>query len=115
MPSLLPEVEGWIKAAGALVAVMMALLVPVRSWIVEDRRYRAQTLQALASASRNAVAGITAPSSALADSLALSAVADGLDRVAAALERLLAVGEDRDRSRLTRALERFLEQQEEAG
>lgn len=115
MTSMLPEVEGWIKAAGAMVAVVMALLVPIRSWIVEDRRYRAQTLQALASASRSAVAGVTAPSSALGDSLALSAVGDGLDRVASVLERLLAAGEDRDRSRLTRALERFLERHGEEG
>lgn len=111
MASLLPEIEGWIKAAGALVAVLMALLVPVRSWMVEDRHYRAQTLQALASAPRDTLTGLSMPSAALADSLALSAVAEGLDRVGRALERLLDAEADRDRSRLTRALELFLEQQ----
>lgn len=43
MTGWLPEIEGWLKAAAILVGVVMAVLVPVRSWIVEDRRYRAQT------------------------------------------------------------------------
>ncbi len=109
MTSLLPDLEGWIKAAGAVVAVLMAILVPIRSWIVEDRRYRAQTLDALAAASRNTVAGLAMPTSALADTLALSRLAESLDRVAGALERLLASEDERDRDRLTRALERFLD------
>lgn len=46
MSAWLPEVEGWVKALGALVAVVMAVLVPVRSWIVEDRRYRERMLEA---------------------------------------------------------------------
>ena len=92
---------------------MMALLVPVRSWMVEDRRYRAQTLQAIAAASRNTVTGVAGSSMALTDSLALSSVAEALDRVAQALERLLDQGEDRDRTRLTRALEAFLARHEE--
>ena len=70
----------------------MALLVPLRSWIVEDRRYRAQTLEAVAAASRNAVSGVTGPSTMLADTLALSALAGSLDRVAAAVERLVEAG-----------------------
>lgn len=109
MPTTLPEFEGWIKAAGALVAVLMAVLVPIRSWLVEDRRFRAQTLEAIASASRHAVAGVSASPTMLADTLALSALAESLNRLAAAIERLLdrEVGQDRDR--LTRAVERFTE------
>lgn len=109
MSSLLPEVEGWIKVAGALVAVLMALLVPVRSWIMEDRRYRAQTLEAIASASRHAVSGMSGPSTMLADTLAMAALADALNRVAASIDRLVEAGEDRDKDRLGRALDRFLE------
>lgn len=40
MNAWLPEAEGWVKLLGAFVAVLMAILVPVRSWIVEDRRDR---------------------------------------------------------------------------
>ena len=36
MSSWLPEVEGWVKVAGILVGVVMAILVPVRSGVVED-------------------------------------------------------------------------------
>ncbi|TDR88969.1 hypothetical protein [Enterovirga rhinocerotis] len=56
MTAWLPEVEGWVKVAGAFVAVVMAILVPVRSWIVEDRRYRDQMLAA-ASARRDPTIG----------------------------------------------------------
>lgn len=107
----LNDIEGWVKLAGAAVAVLMAILVPVRSWIVEDRRYRAQTLDALAAASRNAAAGVAGGSHALADSLALATLADALREVASAVRGLTESGEDRDRDRLTRALERFLEGQ----
>lgn len=110
MTSLLPELEGWIKASGALVAVLMAVLVPVRSWIVEDRRFRAQTLEALAAASRNTVAGISASSTILADRIALTDLGASLNRIAAVLEKILEVGQDHERDRLTHALERFLDQ-----
>jgi len=110
LSSLLPEVEGWIKVTGALVAVLMALLVPIRSWITEDRRYRAQTLEAISAASRHAVSGVTTTASTmLADALTLAALADALNRVAAAIERLVEAEEDRDKDRLTRALDRFLD------
>lgn len=110
MNGWLPEAEGWIKVAGAAVAVLMAVLVPLRSWIVEDRRYRAQTLEALAGASRSIVSGLSAPSTMLADTLALGALAEAVNRVAAALETLVETEQDRDKDRLTRALERFLGQ-----
>lgn len=106
MADLLPEVEGWVKVLGAAVAVLMALLVPIRSWIVEDRRYRAQTLEAMAAASRAAGAGATGAATALADTLALSPVAEGLNRVAFALERLRDGSAEEDR--LGRALNRYL-------
>lgn len=110
MTSSLPELEGWIKACGAIVAVLMAVLVPVRSWIVEDRRFRAQTLEAIAAASRNTVAGISAPTTILADRMALADLGAALNRVAAVLEGLLEADQDHERDRLTRALERFLAQ-----
>lgn len=108
MTGLLPELEIWIKVAGAAVAVLMAVLVPVRSWIIEDRRYRARTLEALSASSRTMIGGLGVTSAALADTLALSRLADGLDRVAGALERLISAEADRDKDRLTRSLERFL-------
>lgn len=108
MTSALPELEGWIKVAGAAVAVLMAVLVPVRSWIVEDRRFRARTLEAIAAVSRSTLSGVSAmPSSLLADTLALSALAEALNRVAAALERVIEAEGDQDRDRLARALERL--------
>ena len=110
MTSLLPELEGWIKATGAMVAVLMAVLVPVRSWIVEDKRLRAQTLEAIAAASRNTVTGISAPTTVLADRIGLTDLGSALNRVAAVLERLLEADQDHERDRLTRALERFLAQ-----
>ena len=61
MSGWLPEIEGWVKIAGVLVGVVMAVLVPVRSWIVEDRRYRAQMLEATASAGRTVAAAVQAP------------------------------------------------------
>ncbi|WP_375458402.1 hypothetical protein [uncultured Enterovirga sp.] len=108
MNSLLPDAESWIKVAGAAVAVLMAVLVPLRSWIVEDRRYRAQTLEALTGASRTVVSGLSAPSSMLADTLTVAALAEAVNRVAAAMETLVETEQDRDKDRLTRALERFL-------
>lgn len=113
MNSLLPEAEGWIKVAGAAVAVLMAVLVPLRSWIVEDRRYRAQTLEALAGASRSIVSGLSAPSTMLADTLALGALAEAVNRLAAALEAVVETEQGRDKDRLTRALERFLRRHEQ--
>jgi hypothetical protein len=106
--SLLPEVEGWIKALGAVVALLMAVAVPVRSWLVEDRRFRAQALEAAASASRTTLAGVSGASAVLADGLALAALTEAANRVAAALETLVETGEARERDRLTVALERFL-------
>lgn len=111
MNSLL-EIESLIKIAGAVVAVLMAVLVPVRSWIVEDRRYRAQTLEAITAASRGAIAGVTATSHVLADSLALGSLAEALRDVATAVRSLTQAGEARDKDRLTRALESFLERQD---
>ena len=115
MTGLLPDVEGWIQVAGAAVAVLMAILVPVRSWIVEDRRYRAQTLDAIAAASRHAAAGVAGASHALADSLALAGLAEALREVASAVRALTDAGEDRDKDRLTRALEAFLDVQRGPG
>jgi hypothetical protein len=108
--SHLPEAEAWIKLGGAAVAVLMAVLVPLRSWIVEDRRYRAQTLEALAGASRSVLSGISGQSAMLADTLALAGLAEAVNRAAAAIEALIAADQDRDKDRLTRALERFLDQ-----
>lgn len=109
MTAALPDLEAWIKAGSALVAVLMAILVPVRSWIVEDRRYRAQTMEALASVSRATVAGVITSPTMLADALAISALAEALSRVAAALEGLLEQDERRGRDRLKEALERLLQ------
>lgn len=110
MSSLLPEVEGWVKIAGAAVAVLMALLVPVRSWIVEDRRYRAEARDVAATAASAATAGITTGAHVLADSLALGAIAEGLREVAAAIRFQAESERFRDRDRLTRVLDRLLEQ-----
>jgi hypothetical protein len=113
--SLLPEVESWIKVAGAAVAVAMAALVPIRSWIVEDRRYRAQSLQALsAAASRGTVEGLSGTSHMLADSLAIGALADALRDLTAALRDLAACEEGRQKDRLAQALEALLDQDRRA-
>ena len=77
--SMPPDVEDWIKAAGALVAVLMALLVPIRSWIVEDRRYRDQAKEAQAASARTAVGAVTSSSTMLADTLAISSLAELTD------------------------------------
>lgn len=104
MSSWLPEIEGWVKVAGAAVAVVMAALVPIRSWIAEDRRHRAQTLEALTAATRSSGAStFSGTSHVLADSLALGAVADGLREVARSLRRL-AEEEERSERRLARAV-----------
>lgn len=110
MTGLIPEMEGWIKLAGAFVAILMAVMVPVRSWIVEDRRYRAQTLEALSASARTTLAGVGSSSTTLADTLAIARLAESLNRVAGAVERVLDQESDRDKDRLTRALERFLAQ-----
>lgn len=110
MSSLLPEVELWVKVAGASVAVLMAVLVPIRSWIVEDRRYRAQTLEALSAAvSRGTVGGLSGQSQVLADSLAMGALAEALRDLTAALRDLAETGEHREKDRLARALESLIE------
>ena len=109
MNSLLPDLEGWIKVAGAAVAVLMALAVPVRSWIVEDRRYRAQTLEAIASASRNVAGGIAGGSHVLADSLALHALAEALRELTLVLRSTLGGGDERHADRLARAVRMLLE------
>lgn len=117
MTGWLPEVEGWVKVVGAAVAVLMALLVPIRSWISEDRRYKAQTAEAAASAAKSVIAGVSAPSpgggSMLGDVLASSALTDAVRDVAKAIREGTAAEREATESRLAKAIEGLLKQEEE--
>lgn len=116
MSSWLPEVESWVKVAGATVAVLMAVLVPIRSWIVEDRRIRAQTLEALSSAaSRGTVGGLSGTSQVLADSLAMGALAEAVRGLTEALRDISEPGHGRGEDRLARALAALLARGRAAG
>lgn len=111
MAIVLPEIEGWVKVLGAAVAILMAVLVPLRSWIVEDRRYRAQALEALSGASRAAVAGASTRSptgTLLGDAVALEGLIAAVRDVAAAIRDAAAAEEAGKRDRLAAAVEALL-------
>lgn len=100
MSNWLPEVEGWVKVAGILVGVVMAILVPVRSWVVEDRRYRAQMLAATAGRPGG---GASCGPDGTED------LAAALRDCAAAIREAIRAEEARSHERLARAIDRFVD------
>lgn len=113
MSGWLPEIEGWVKVAGVLVGVVMAVLVPIRSWIVEDRRYRAQMLEATASASRTVSAAVQGAPVASAGGGGLCGVVEmegliaALHDCAAALRESTRIERALGQERLMRAIDRI--------
>ncbi|MGA0599023.1 hypothetical protein [Enterovirga sp. CN4-39] len=115
MSGWLPEVEGWVKVAGAAVAVIMAILVPVRSWMAEDRRYKAQTLEAVAAASKVVTASVTAQTptgNLLGDALAAGALTEAVRDIAKAIREGTAAEEAREEDRLAKAVEALIASQD---
>lgn len=113
MSGWLPEIEGWVKLAGVLVGLVMAILVPVRSWIVEDRRYRAQMMDAAASAGRTvsaAVASGPVEAGALCHRLEMEALIAALRDCASAIRDTTRQERARRQDRLAEALDRLMDQ-----
>lgn len=108
MSNWLPEVEGWVKVAGILVGVVMAVLVPVRSWVVEDRRYRAQMLEAAAAAGRAGPPACPGGGASCGPTGA-EGLAAALRDCAAAIREASRAEEARGHERLARALDRFVD------
>ena len=102
---LLPELEGWLKLAGAGVAVMTAILVPVRSWIIEERRFRSEVAGA---AERRRMEAARARRAERPDGLPQCRLSEAVNRLGFVLERLVEQGGRHDRSvcRLGRILKR---------
>lgn len=113
MSAWLPEVEGWVKVLAAAVAAFAAAAVPVRSWINEERKYRAQTLEAMADAAKAAVAGASAPAPAggsmLGDVVASEGLIHAVRDVAKAIREGTQAEKAKEADRIAKAIEELVE------